>query len=166
MKYRIFISSVQAEFAAERRGLTECRCRKGRLRPMRMSSSSPSMIEGVPRQRRGSMMSGGFKPEHVGQLGFYMEAIDRQIKNEWDEPTIGLLLCRDGNRTVVEYALSVTDKPMGVARYKLTQRPPKGPAEIKKAADKLGIVVDETFMESELTPKHAAARKGKEVSNG
>ncbi len=132
MKYRIFISRVQDEFAAERRVLTECR------RPMRMSrppSRSPSKIEGVPRQRRGSMMSGGFKPEHFGQLGFYMEAIDRQIKNEWDEPTIGLLLCRDGNRTVVEYALSVTDKPMGVARYKLTQRPSKGPAEIKKAAD-------------------------------
>ena len=77
-----------------------------------------------------------------------------------------LLLCREGNRTVVEYALNVTDKPMGVARYKLTQRPPKGLAEIKKAADKLGVVVDETFMESELTPKHAAARKSKEVSNG
>lgn len=112
------------------------------------------------------LKAGGFKPEHVGQLGFYMEAIDRQIKNEWDKPTIGLLLCRDGNRTVVEYALSVTDKPMGVARYKLTQRPPKGLAEIKKAVDKLGVVVDETFMESELTPKHDAARKGKEVSNG
>ena len=138
MKYRIFISSVQDEFAAERRGLTECRRRKGSLRrPMRMSrppSRSPSKIEGVPRQRRGGM-TGGFKPEHVVQLGFNMEAIDRQIKNEWDEPTIGLLLCREGNRTVVEYALGVTDKPMGVARYKLTPRPPKGLAEIKKAAD-------------------------------
>ena len=78
MKYRIFISSVQEEFAADRRVLTECR------RPMRMScppSRSPSKIEGVPRQRRGSMMSG----------------LD----------------------------------------------------EIKKAADKLGVVVDETFMESD-----------------
>lgn len=111
------------------------------------------------------LKAGGFKPEHVGQLGFYMEAIDRQIKNEWDEPTIGLLLCRDGNRTVVEYALSVTDKPMGVVKYKLTQRPPKGLAEIKKAVDKLGVVVDETFMESKLTAKHDAARKGKEASN-
>ena len=169
MKYRIFISSVQAEFAAECRGLKACCSRKNRRRPMRMSRPplrTPSKIEGVPPQRRGSLMSGGFKPEHVGQLGFYMEAIDRQIKNEWDEPTIGLLLCRDGNRTVVEYALSVTDKPMGVARYKLTQRPPKGLAEIKKAAVRLGVVVDETFMESELSPKHGTARKGKEVSNG
>ena len=85
MKYRIFIFRVQDEFAVERRGLTECRRRKGSLRPMRMSSSSPSKIEGVPRQRRGSMMSGGFKPEHVGQFGFYMEAIDWHGDAEWAE---------------------------------------------------------------------------------
>ena len=36
--------------------------------------------------------------------------VGRQLKNEWDAPTVGLVLCRDGNRTVVEYALSVTDK--------------------------------------------------------
>ena len=51
-----------------------------------------------------------FKPEHIGQLGFYMVAVDRQLKNEWDAPTVGLVLCRDGNRTVVEYALSVIDR--------------------------------------------------------
>ena len=112
------------------------------------------------------MKATGFKPEHIGQLGFYMEAIDRQIKNEWDAPTIGLVLCREGNRTVVEYALSITDKPMGVARYKLTQRPPKGLAEIKKAVDKLGVVVDEIFMGSKTTSNCGPAIKGKEVSNG
>ena len=37
-------------------------------------------------------------------------AVDRRLKNEWDAPMVGLVLCRDGNRTVVEYALSVTDK--------------------------------------------------------
>lgn len=101
----------------------------------------------------------GFKPEHVGQLGFYMEAIDRQIKNEWDAPTIGLLLCREGNRTVVEYALNITDKPMGVAKYKLTQRPPKEIAVFRKVAAKLGVVVDETIANaasetaSDITPR-------------
>ena len=101
----------------------------------------------------------GFKPEHVGQLGFYMEAVDRQIKNEWDAPTIGLLLCREGNRTVVEYALNITDKPMGVAKYKLTQRPPKEIAVFRKVAAKLGVVVDETIANaasetaSDITPR-------------
>lgn len=91
------------------------------------------------------LKAGGFKPEHVGQLGFYMTAIDKQIKNEWDAPTIGLLLCRNGNRTVIEYALNITDKPMGVAKYKLVQKPPRDLSEINKAVSKLGLIVDETF---------------------
>ena len=86
-----------------------------------------------------------FKPEHIGQLGFYMVAVDRQLKNEWDAPTVGLVLCRDGNRTVVEYALSVTDKPMGVAKYRLTQKTPKELSSMKRAVAKLGTVVDETI---------------------
>ena len=86
-----------------------------------------------------------FKPEHVGQLGFYMVAVDRQLKNEWDAPTVGLVLCRDGNRTVVEYALSAMDMPMGVAKYKLARRPPKELADMKQVVAKLGTVVDETI---------------------
>ena len=79
------------------------------------------------------------------KLGFYMVAVDRQLKNEWDAPTVGLVLCRDGNRTVVEYALSVTDKPMGVAKYRLTQKTPKELSSMKRAVAKLGTVVDETI---------------------
>ena len=40
---------------------------------------------------------GKFKPEHLGQLGFYLTAVDRQIKSEHDNPTIGLLLCKNKN---------------------------------------------------------------------
>ena len=98
-----------------------------------------------------------FKPENIGQLGFYMVAVDRQLKNEWDAPTVGLVLCRDGNRTVVEYALSVTDKPMGVAKYRLTQKTPKELSSMKRVVAKLGTVVDETLAEAECLN---AARKG------
>jgi predicted nuclease of restriction endonuclease-like (RecB) superfamily len=90
-----------------------------------------------------------FKPEHIGQLGFYMVAVDRQLKNEWDAPTVGLVLCRDGNKTVIEYALSVTDKPMGVARYRLTQKTPKELSSMKRAVAKLGSVVDATIADAE-----------------
>jgi predicted nuclease of restriction endonuclease-like (RecB) superfamily len=99
-----------------------------------------------------------FKPEHIGQLGFYMVAVDRQLKNEWDAPTVGLVLCRDGNRTVVEYALSVTDKPMGVAKYRLTQKTPKELSSMKRAVAKLGTVVDETIADAER--QIAEAKKG------
>ena len=60
-----------------------------------------------------------FKPEHAGQLNFYLAAMDAQIKAEDDKPTIGLLLCKQQNRLVAEYALSGIDKPIGVAEYQL-----------------------------------------------
>ena len=102
-----------------------------------------------------------FKPEHIGQLGFYMVAVDRQLKNEWDAPTVGLVLCRDGNRTVVEYALSVTDKPMGVAKYRLTQKTPKELSYMKRAVAKLGTVVDETIADAERQISEAKKGNGK-----
>jgi hypothetical protein len=66
-----------------------------------------------------------FKPEHTGQLGFYLTAVDTQVKAPDDAPTIGLLLCKSKNRIVAEYALRDTNKPMGVAEYQLTEALPK-----------------------------------------
>jgi len=66
-----------------------------------------------------------FKPEHAGQLNFYLTAVDAQMKAEDDRPTIGLLLCRHQNRTVAEYALSGIDKPIGVAEYQLVRALPE-----------------------------------------
>ena len=60
-----------------------------------------------------------FKPEHAGQLNFYLAAVDAQVKAPDDKPTIGLLLCKQQNRLVAEYALSGIDKPIGVAEYQL-----------------------------------------------
>ena len=66
-----------------------------------------------------------FKPEHLGQLGFYITAVDRQVKAEHDAPTIGLLLCKSKNEVVAEYALSDKSQPMGVAEYKLLESLPE-----------------------------------------
>lgn len=60
------------------------------------------------------LKGGKFKPEHLGQLGFYMTAVDRQIKHEQDNPTIGLLLCKSKNKVVAEYALGDKSQPMGI----------------------------------------------------
>lgn len=70
-----------------------------------------------------------FKPEHAGQLNFYLTAVDRQVKAPDDNPSIGLLLCKTQKRTVVEYALSGIDKPMGVAEYRLLRHLPKNLAD-------------------------------------
>lgn len=65
------------------------------------------------------LKGGAFKPEHLGQLGFYLTAVDRQVKNEQDNPTIGLLLCKSKNKVVAEYALGDKSQPMGIAEYQL-----------------------------------------------
>ncbi len=71
------------------------------------------------------LKAGAFKPEHTGQLSFYLSAVDAQMKSEQDNPTIGLLLCKTKNRVVAEYALRDSNKPIGVAEYKLVESLPK-----------------------------------------
>ncbi len=66
-----------------------------------------------------------FKPEHAGQLNFYLSAVDAQMKAPDDKPTIGLLLCKEKNRLVAEYALSGMDRPIGVANYELVRALPE-----------------------------------------
>ena len=71
------------------------------------------------------LKASAFKPEHAGQLNFYLSAVDAQIKTDDDKPTIGLLLCRTQNRLVAEYALSGIEKPIGVAEYQLLRALPR-----------------------------------------
>jgi predicted nuclease of restriction endonuclease-like (RecB) superfamily len=70
------------------------------------------------------LKAGKFKPEHLGQLGFYLTAVDRQVKHAQDNPTIGLLLCKSKNKLVAEYALGDKSQPMGIAEYKLLESLP------------------------------------------
>lgn len=65
-----------------------------------------------------------FKPEHVGQLNFYLSTVDSQIKNEQDNTSIGLLLCKTRNKLVAEYALRDNSKPIGIAEYQLARALP------------------------------------------
>jgi len=60
-----------------------------------------------------------FKPEHIGQLNFYLEALDRDVKKKNENPSIGILLCKDKDNEVVEYALSRNISPTLVAEYKM-----------------------------------------------
>lgn len=66
-----------------------------------------------------------FKPEHIGQLGFYMAAIDGEVKSEVDGPTIGLLLCKTKDEVVAEYALRNISAPLGVSEYDLVKDLPE-----------------------------------------
>lgn len=66
-----------------------------------------------------------FKPEHTGQLGFYLSAVDAQVKASEDAPTIGFLLCKSKNKVVAEYALRSNSQPIGVAEYQLVESLPE-----------------------------------------
>lgn len=63
------------------------------------------------------LKTNSFKPEYAGKLNFYLKAVDMQLKQERDNPTIGILLCKTKDNLVVEYALSDINKPIGVAEY-------------------------------------------------
>ncbi len=65
-----------------------------------------------------------FIPEYAGKLNFYLSAVDSLLKREDDQPTIGLLLCRDKNNIEVEFALRDMNKPMGVSEYTLVESLP------------------------------------------
>lgn len=70
------------------------------------------------------LKGGKFKPEHLGQLSFYLTTVDEQLKHPQDNPTIGLLLCKSKNKIVAEYALRQNTRPLGVVEYLLIESLP------------------------------------------
>ena len=66
------------------------------------------------------LKTGDFKPEYAGQLNFYLSAVDAELKKDTDNPTIGLLLCKNKNNLVAEYSLKDMSKPMGISEYKIS----------------------------------------------
>jgi hypothetical protein len=68
---------------------------------------------------------GEFQPEFIGKMQFYLTALDRQVREIGENPSIGIIMCKEKNRTVVEYALHDTRKPIGVATYRLVKRLPR-----------------------------------------
>ncbi len=88
---------------------------------------------------------GEFQPEFVGKMQFYLTALDRQVREVGENPAIGIILCKEKTRTVVEYALHDASKPIGVSTYRMVKRLPKelegqlpSPAEIAKLLEGVG----------------------------
>jgi predicted nuclease of restriction endonuclease-like (RecB) superfamily len=73
------------------------------------------------------LKNGKFKPEYAGKLNFYLSVVDDLVKTKEDNPTIGIILCKNekGSGIDVEYALKDINKPMGVADFKLTDAIPE-----------------------------------------
>ena len=71
------------------------------------------------------LKTGDFKPEYAGQLNFYLSAVDGILKKDSDNPSIGLLLCKNKNNLVAEYSLKDMSKPIGISEYKITSNLPE-----------------------------------------
>ena len=85
---------------------------------------------------------GKFQPEFVGKMQFYLTALDRTVREADENPSIGIILCKEKSRTVVEYALHDARKPIGVATYRISRQLPKelegqlpSPQEIARLLD-------------------------------
>ena len=75
------------------------------------------------------LKAGEFKPSYLGQLNFYLQALDDQVRMPGENPSIGLVLCKNADKMVAEYAVRDYTKPMGVATYRTTKDMPKKPRD-------------------------------------
>jgi predicted nuclease of restriction endonuclease-like (RecB) superfamily len=71
------------------------------------------------------LKKGDFKPEYAGKMNFYCSVVDDLLRNENDQPTIGLILCQTKDRILAEYTLRDIHKPIGISDYELTRALPE-----------------------------------------
>jgi predicted nuclease of restriction endonuclease-like (RecB) superfamily len=82
---------------------------------------------------------GEFKPAYLGQLSAYLRILDSEVKKPFENPSIGIILCKEANKSFVEFVIQGYDNPMGVATYKTVD-------EVKKilpSEEELRRVIDE-----------------------
>jgi hypothetical protein len=105
------------------------RCWHGKLRTDGARICSPGASSApLASCMRNWSSSWEFKPEYAGKMNFYPSGVDAQLRGERDHPSNGLVLCKEKNKVVVEYALRDTKKPIGVSAYRLLE---KLPAKLK-----------------------------------
>lgn len=90
------------------------------------------------------LKKGKFKPAYLGQLNFYLSALDEKERKNDENPAIGILLCREANKSVVELAIRDYSKPMGVATYRTAEELPGSykvlaPIIVPKMLDEAGF---------------------------
>lgn len=90
-----------------------------------------------------------FKPEYAGKMNFYVTAVNRLLRDERDDPTIGIILCRSKKRTVVEFALETVQNPIGVSTYKLRDDLPPALQEQLPSVEQLEMEVETAIQEIE-----------------
>jgi len=81
------------------------------------------------------LKAGKFKPEYAGKLNFYLSAVDDLLRHEYDNPSLGILLCKERDKLTAEYALRDIHKPIGVSEYRLSDFVPQELADTLPSAE-------------------------------
>lgn len=92
---------------------------------------------------------GEFEPEYVSKMNLYLGLADDQLRGEHDEPAIGLILCKNNNKVIAEYALRDTSKPIGIAAYKIAERLPENITGELPSIEEIEQRVDEELKETQ-----------------
>jgi len=90
-----------------------------------------------------------FKPAYAGQMQFYLTALNKTQRLPDEEPAIGIILCREKNRTVVEYALADSKHPLGIASYSISERLPRTLQKQLPTTEQMSVLLDTLFDENE-----------------
>lgn len=91
---------------------------------------------------------GKFKPEYAGKMNFYLSVLNDRVKLPDENPSIGIIICKEKKRTTVEYALKDSNQPIGVATYKLTESLPSEFKNLLPTAEEISQRL-ENLLESE-----------------
>jgi predicted nuclease of restriction endonuclease-like (RecB) superfamily len=84
---------------------------------------------------------GSFKPAYLGQLSAYLRILDTEVKKPFENPSIGIILCKDANKSFVEFLIQGYDNPMGVATYKTAE----DVRRVLPSEDDLRKIIDQEF---------------------
>lgn len=88
-----------------------------------------------------------FKPEYAGKMNFYISAVNHRLRDERDDPTIGIILCRSKKRTIVEFALETVQNPIGVSSYTLREELPPALQHRLPTVEQLETELETAFQE-------------------
>lgn len=93
---------------------------------------------------------GEFKPEYKGKMEFYLNVLDDTVKLPNENPSIGIIICKEKNRTIVEYALRHSSSPIGIATYSLSPELPEEYRHLLPSSEDIARRVDYNFVELTL----------------
>lgn len=80
---------------------------------------------------------GNFQPEYAGKLNFYLNVLDEKIRLPHENPSIGIILCKEKNNTVVEFSVKTINTPIGVSTYRISKDAPEDVTNVLPKVDEL-----------------------------